>query len=206
MTPDLFGRPLPLERLPIADASVWFARQIELHNPAETLLAELIEATPWRQEAITIYGKQVMQPRLTAWYGDAGQSYAYSGITLDPLPWTATLLRLKTVVEALSESSFNSVLLNHYRDHRDSVGLHSDDEKELGAEPVIASLSLGATRTFVLKHKTRPELKPVRLELPSGSLLVMKGATQRCWKHGVDKQAAPCGPRVNLTFRRILRP
>jgi alkylated DNA repair dioxygenase AlkB len=106
-------------------------------------------------------------------------------------------------VQDLVHERFNSVLLNYYRDHRDSMGFHSDDERELGPTPIIASVSLGATRTFVLKHKTRPELKPIRLELPSGSLLLMKGLTQKNWKHGIDKQSKPCGPRVNLTFRQI---
>jgi alkylated DNA repair dioxygenase AlkB len=100
---------------------------------------------------------------------------------------------------------FNSVLLNYYRDQRDSMGFHSDDERELGERPIIASLSLGEERTFILKHKTKKHLKTVRLILASGSLLLMKGGTQRYWKHGINKESRPCGPRVNLTFRRILR-
>ncbi len=203
MTFDLFESAPLLERLKIEDAEVWFARTVELGVPAEDLLDKFVRATPWRHEAVTIYGKQIMQPRLIAWYGDPGQRYSYSGIALEPLSWTATLIDVRERVQALSGETFNSVLLNYYRDHRDSMGFHSDDEKELGPTPIIASLSLGATRTFVLKHKTRPELKPVRLALPSGSLLVMKGLTQRNWKHGIDKETKPCGPRVNLTFRRI---
>ena len=101
-------------------------------------------------------------------------------------------------------TDFNSVLLNYYRDHRDSMGMHSDDEPELGERPILASLSLGEERTFILKHKRDKALKPVRLKLASGSLLLMKGDTQRYWKHGIDKETRPCGPRVNLTFRRIL--
>jgi alkylated DNA repair dioxygenase AlkB len=204
MTLDLFASEPALERLQIEDAEISFARQIDLGEPAGDVLRALIEGTPWRHEAVTIYGKRYMQPRLIAWYGDAGQLYSYSGIALEPLPWTDTLSKLREVVQDLANERFNSVLLNYYRDHRDSMGFHSDDEKELGATPVIASLSLGATRTFVLKHKTRPKLKPVRLELPSGSLLLMKGNTQKHWKHGIDKQSTPCGPRVNLTFRRIV--
>ncbi len=150
-----------------------------------------------------IYGKKFMQPRLIAWYGDMDQSYSYSGINLQPLPWTPTLLEVREKVEEMSAEKFNTVLLNFYRDHRDSMGFHSDDEKELGPTPVIASLSLGATRTFILKHKTRSDFKPMHIELPSGSLLVMKGVTQKFWKHGINKQTKPCGPRVNLTFRRI---
>lgn len=204
MTFDLFADEPNLERLEIDDAEISFARQIDLGDPADDVLLELIGGTTWRQEAVTIYGKKHMQPRLIAWYGDAGQRYSYSGIVLEPLPWTERLSKLRDMVQDLAHERFNSVLLNYYRDHRDSMGFHSDDERELGPTPIIASVSLGAARTFVLKHKTRPELKPVRLELPSGSLLLMKGLTQKNWKHGIDKQSKPCGPRVNLTFRRIL--
>lgn len=204
MTLDLFAIEPGLDRPDIEDAEISFARRVNLGEPPDDVLLELIEGTPWRQEAVTIYGKKRMQPRLIAWYGDAGQRYSYSGIALEPLPWTDTLARMRTVVQDIAHERFNSVLLNYYRDHRDSMGFHSDDEKELGPTPVIASLSLGATRTFVLKHKTRPELNPVRLELPSGSLLLMKGLTQKNWKHGINKQSRPCGPRVNLTFRRIV--
>lgn len=193
-----------LAPLRIEDADIRLALDIDLPAPADQLLHELITSTPWRAEAITIYGKKIMQPRLVAWYGDAGREYAYSGVVLTPLPWTPLLLALRQQVQRLAGEPFNSVLLNYYRDHRDSIGLHSDDERELGPEPVIASLSLGATRVFVLKHKTRRELPPLRVELPSASLLVMKGPTQRCWKHGIDKMTRPCGPRVNLTFRRII--
>ncbi|GAA0742079.1 alpha-ketoglutarate-dependent dioxygenase AlkB [Ideonella azotifigens] len=204
MTLDLFASEPALERLQIEDAEISFARQIDLGEPTDEVLRELIDSTPWRQEAVTIYGKKHLQPRLVAWYGDVGRTYSYSGISLEPLLWTDTLAKLRDIVQDLVNERFNSVLLNYYRDHRDSMGFHSDDEKELGPTPVIASVSLGATRTFVLKHKTRPELSPVRLELPSGSLLLMKGLTQKNWKHGIDKQSKPCGPRVNLTFRRIV--
>jgi len=112
---------------------------------------------------------------------------------------------IKARIEAVAGSAFNSVLLNYYRDHRDSVGFHSDDEPELGARPVIASLSLGEERTFILKHKRSNTAEPMRLRLTSGSLLLMKGETQLCWRHGVPKENRPCGPRVNLTFRTILR-
>lgn len=151
-----------------------------------------------------MWGRKIRQPRLIAWYGDAGRVYAYSGLRLDPLPWTPLLRDLKTRVEQASGAGFNSVLLNYYRDERDGIGFHSDDEPELGECPVIASLSLGEARTFVLKHKTLKSVKPVHLPLASGSLLVMKGDTQRCWRHGMPKESRPCGPRVNLTFRTII--
>jgi alkylated DNA repair dioxygenase AlkB len=150
-----------------------------------------------------MWGQCFPLPRLTAWYGDPGTHYTYSGIQLNALPWTAPLLELKNRVETVVETAFNSVLLNYYRDQRDSVGFHSDDEWELGDQPIIASVSVGEVRPFLLKHKTRPDLKPVRLNLASGSLLLMRGETQRHWRHGVNKEQCPCGPRVNLTFRRI---
>ncbi len=204
MTTDLFADDSGLDRLSIEDAEISVARNSGLPSPLDELLHELIDSTPWRAESVVIYGKKHLQPRLIAWYGDSGTNYSYSGIGLAPEPWTARLLEIRDHVQALAGEQFNSVLLNYYRDHRDSMGFHSDDERELGPKPTIASLSLGATRVFVLKHKTRKALKPVRLELPSGSLLVMRGETQRHWKHGIAKQTKPSGPRVNLTFRRIL--
>jgi len=151
-----------------------------------------------------MWGRTLPQPRLTAWYGDPGRSYAYSGLRLDPLPWTPLLLDIKTRVEETAGSTFNSVLLNYYRDHHDSIGFHSDDEPELGDRPIIASLSLGAERTFILKHKTLGRLGRVQLRLAPGSLLLMSGDTQRCWRHGILTESRTCGPRVNLTFRRII--
>ena len=112
-------------------------------------------------------------------------------------------LDLKRRVEAVAGTDFNSVLLNYYRDHRDSMGFHSDDEQELGTRPIIASVSVGAERTFLLKHKTDKALKPVRIKLEFGSLLLMKGETQHVWKYRIEKEPRLCGPRINLTFRRI---
>ena len=185
------------------DAEVYFVRTLGLPAPAESLLASLIRETPWRAEDIVVWGKRFPQPRLIAWYGDPGQSYTYSGIDLVPLPWTALLLQIKSRVEAVTAETFNSVLLNHYRDNRDSMGMHSDDEPELGPRPVIASLSLGEQRTLVFKHKTSTSLRSIRLPLPSGSLLVMRGETQRNWKHGINKEDRMLGARVNLTFRQV---
>jgi alkylated DNA repair dioxygenase AlkB len=172
-------------------------------EPPDDVMQHLINEVPWKAEQIVMWGKTFLQPRLTAWYGDAGKSYTYSGIHLNPLAWTSLVLDIKSRVETVSGDKFNSVLLNYYRDHRDSMGFHSDDERELGERPIIASLSLGEERIFILKHKTRKDLKPVRLKLASGSLLLMKGETQRYWKHGIEKETRPCGSRVNLTFRHI---
>jgi alkylated DNA repair dioxygenase AlkB len=190
-----------IERLPLPDADLSFWRQMDLGRPCDSLLQELIESTDWRQEEITVYGKSYLQPRLSAWHGDL--SYSYSGIRLEPLPWTPILLDLKARVEALTGNEFNSVLLNYYRDQNDSMGMHSDDERELGPQPAIASLSLGEERRFLLKHKTRKDLKTVKLVLHSGSLLLMRGDTQQYWRHGINKETRSCGPRINLTFRAI---
>lgn len=203
MNLNLFAPSRSLEPLGLEDADVRMAHDLDLPRPPDELLTELIATTPWRSESVTLYGKKFLQPRLTAWHGDGARTYSYSGLTLTPAPWTPTLLAIREGVQALTNAEFNSVLLNFYRDHRDSIGLHSDDERELGPAPVIASLSLGATRTMVFRPRLRSDLKSVRVKLPSGSLLLMQGSTQAQWKHGIDKQTAPCGPRVNLTFRRV---
>ncbi len=202
MTIDLFESREP-RCIDIPDADIRYWPRIDLGAQPDFVLHELIEQTPWRSEVMTLWGKQYPQPRLTAWFGDPGASYTYSGLSLEPLPWTDMLSNIRRRIEALADATFNSVLLNYYRDHRDSMGMHSDDEPELRANPTIASVSLGEQRTLVLKHRIRKELKPVHLPLDSGSLLLMKGATQHNWKHGINKISRPCGPRVNLTFRRI---
>jgi len=167
-------------------------------------LSDLLQTIPWEQKKITIFGKPVLEPRLTAWIGDAGAAYTYSGVRMSPLPWTKTLLEIKNRVESNVGEKFNSVLANLYRDHRDSMGLHSDDEKELGKNPLIASVSFGAMRKFIMKHKTLKTLPQENYLLESGSLLIMRGSTQQFWKHGIPKNSQPCGPRINLTFRKIL--
>ncbi len=177
---------------------------LDLGAPTAVVLSELLERTPWRADSVVVWGKRHLQPRLTAWYGDADARYEYSGLALDPLPWTPRLLSIKESVEDAAGSRFNSVLLNYYRDGRDSMGMHSDDEPELGPRPVIASLSLGETRTLVFKHRTERDRESLRIELGDGSLLLMRGATQRNWRHGIGKERRPCGPRVNLTFRLIV--
>ena len=154
----------------------------------------------WRQDVMRFGRKQVLQPRLTAWYGDDGKTYVYSRIRNNPLPWTPLLLTLKAKAEAFAENAFNSVLLNYYRDGGDSVGWHADNEPELGERPVIASLSFGATRTFELRQRTTG--KVARLPLTSGSILVMRGTTQHRWVHRVPKEPGSAG-RINLTFRFI---
>lgn len=193
-----------LQPILLPDAELYYLGRLELSDEPEAMMQRLIETTHWRADKIVVWGKTYPQPRLTAWHGDSGIIYTYSGIRLEAHPWTATLRDLKHRVETSIGADFNSVLLNYYRNERDSMGLHSDDEPELGRQPIIASLSLGAERTLILKHKHRNDLSPVRLKLASGSLLLMRGETQHCWKHGIEKMKQPCGPRVNLTFRKVV--
>lgn len=168
---------------------------------ASRLFRKLLDEVDWQQRAIRIMGREVLQPRLTAWYGDA--AYTYSGVTLTPLPWTRVLRELRDrLVDDVGEQ-FNSVLCNLYRTGADSMGLHADAEDELGPDPIIASVSLGATRRFVLRHRKK-HVSPVSIDLASGSLLVMGPATQTSWRHGLPKDPRVTQPRVNLTFRRIL--
>ena len=201
---NLFQSSLQLRRLDMADADVYYADHFDLGEPHNTLLQHFLQHTPWRSQKIKVWGKTYDQPRLMAWYGDPGKKYTYSGIELEPLPWTPRLLALKLKADVAAGGCFNSVLINYYRDNRDSMGLHSDSEPELGLSPVIASLSLGDARTLVFRHKKRGDLPTVKIGLAPGSLLLMAGDTQANWKHGINKQARPCGPRVNLTFRTIM--
>jgi alkylated DNA repair dioxygenase AlkB len=151
---------------------------------------------------IVIFGKPVMQPRLTAWVGDAGAVYRYSGIRNQPQPWPVELSELRARVSDAAGVQFNSVLCNLYRSGTDSMGMHSDSEPELGQSPVIASLSLGAVRRFQLRHRKRKGVG-LDLDLPDGSLLVMRGALQHFYRHGVPKQPSVAGERINLTFRVV---
>jgi alkylated DNA repair dioxygenase AlkB len=171
---------------------------------ADALLASLLRGIDWQQRSIRHFGKEVPQPRLVAWMGDAEAVYTYSGLTLVPRPWTDEVARLRSRVERAAGEPYNSVLLNLYRNGVDSMGLHADDEPELGPDPVIASVSLGAVRTFVMKpRRGNRSTPPVVLSLGHGSLLVMRRGTQRAWVHGVPKQRGIAAPRVNLTFRHV---
>lgn len=167
-------------------------------------------AIAWRQDHILMYGRRVPIPRLNAWYGDPGFDYSYSGIPMAPEPWTPLLAVIRQQVEAHTGVAFTSALINLYRDGRDSVAWHADDEPELGRRPVIASLSLGATREFQLRHRRYREngLPLRRMLLCSGSLLVMRGDTQQNWLHQVPKRSLRSvpGARINITFRKIAGP
>ncbi|GAA4363432.1 alpha-ketoglutarate-dependent dioxygenase AlkB [Kangiella marina] len=172
-------------------------------DDAIAVFKALSQQIEWRQESLWIAGKERQVPRLVAWYGDTEAEYRYSGKLHTPIPWIRPLAMLKERIEAEVGSDFNSVLCNLYRDGKDSMGWHADDEKELGKDPVIASLSLGQERSFHLKHKTVPKLKH-KMTLTSGSLLVMKGTTQQNWLHQVPKETHITQPRINLTFRKIM--
>lgn len=162
----------------------------------------LLDGIDWRQEKVTIFGRSIDQPRLVAWHGDPGSSYSYSGLKLEPKTWSPLLMDLKSQVELATNCSFNSVLLNLYRNERDSNGWHSDNEKELGRHPKIASLSFGESRDFLVKHRQEKNQK-LKLILKSGSLLFMAGEMQKHWLHCLPKRTRPLGPRINLTFRYI---
>ena len=172
---------------------------------ADRCLAELVAGLAWEQKEIRIFGRSVSSPRLSAWYGDSGARYSYSGLSLEPLPWVEPLLALKRRIESVTGCAFNGVLANLYRDGADSVGWHSDDERDLGPNPVIASLTLGAKRRFLLcpKRATKGS-EPGELELGHGSLLLMRGGLQRDWKHSVPKTSRAVGIRINLSYRRIV--
>ncbi len=185
------------------DCDLYWKRGFFDTSESDDYFQVLSTGVQWRQDAIKFGGKMIQVPRLTAWYGNSGKNYAYSGIRMQPLPWSAPLLKVKRAVDAEAGVEFNSVLLNYYRDERDSVAWHSDDEPELGTNPVIASVSFGATRRFVLKHKKEKQLPKIEVELSHGSLLLMRGPTQHHWLHTIPKSRVPVGPRINLTFRVI---
>ena len=197
-----FGK-TTLEAVPIPDGELLIQPRCDLGVDPDLLFNRLMAETDWREETITVFGRTHPQPRLIAWHGDPSARYTYSGIRHDPLPWTPTLAALRNRLRALTGAAYNSVLLNLYRNERDSMGLHADDEPELGPEPVIASVSLGEQRSLYFQHRHRRDVKNLNLPLPSGSLLVMRGATQRNWKHGLRKLSRSCGPRINLTYRWI---
>ena len=191
------------EHLLLADADLRHTPDFIDRGAADALLAELLAEVDWQQLHVQMFGREIPQPRLTAWYGDAGTRYRYSGIDLVANGWTPALHALRTRIEMHCGKRFNSVLLNLYRDGSDSLGMHSDDEAELGPEPVIASVSLGAERPLVLRHRTRDDLGVQRIALAHGSLLELRGATQLHWRHGIEKSRNAIGPRVNLTFRFV---
>lgn len=170
---------------------------------ADALFTTLQDDVPWEVHRLRLFGREVASPRLSSWIGDPEAVYAYSGARFVPRPWPSALAAVRVRLADALGVPFNSVLANLYRDGRDAMGWHSDDEPELGPQPVIASLSLGAARRFVLASRDAPTRR-LAIDLPHGSLLVMQGATQRRYRHALPRTAKPVGPRINLTFRQIL--
>ena len=193
---------MSLKALPLPDAELAFETQWLAPAAADALFAGLRERVAWECHRIRLFGREHASPRLSCWIGDPDASYRYSGTRFEPHPWPAVLLPVRARLREELRIDFNSVLANLYRDGRDAMGWHGDNEPELGARPVIASLSLGATRRFVLKDRGDPDRR-LALDLPHGSLLVMSGETQRNYRHALPRTAKPVGARINLTFRRI---
>ena len=170
---------------------------------SDKYLTDLIDEIPWQQDTLWIAGREINVPRLQCWIGDRGSNYGYSGIRLEPKPWTDTILTIKERVESLTNEQFNSVLLNYYRDGQDSVSWHADDEKELGRRPIIASVSFGAHRKFHFRPKAKDDKRRFQIELRHGSVLLMGDTLQNKWLHQLPKISGLKEPRVNLTFRKI---
>jgi alkylated DNA repair dioxygenase AlkB len=193
-----------LQRIDLAGAELgldptWLSR-----TEADAMFEILLNEIGWEVHRIQMFGRLIDSPRLSCWIGDPGASYTYSRTRFKPHPWPVALTSLRVRLRETLGFDFNSVLANRYRDGRDAMGWHSDDEPELGPQPVIASVSLGATRRFALKP--RSEGGRLTLDLPHGSLLVMRGDTQTRYRHALPRTAQPIGERINLTFRRILQP
>jgi alkylated DNA repair dioxygenase AlkB len=186
----------------LPDAEIVYYPSFFEPEKAAELFEKLQGEVPWQQDNITVFGKTHLQPRLTALYGNEGKPYGYSNIVMHPHPWSPLIMFIKNEVETACKENFTTVLLNNYRDGKDSNGWHADNEKELGRNPVIASVSFGAERIFQLKHNSIKDLKQSIL-LQHGSLLLMKGSTQHCWKHQIPKTSKVIGSRINLTFRII---
>ncbi len=188
--------------LDLPDAEIIYYPKFFDKEQSDLIYTELLQDIAWQQDNITIFGKTHPQPRLTALYGNEGKPYSYSNIKMQPHPWNSLLQKIKYYIEETTGWQFTTVLLNQYRDGKDSNGWHADNEKELGVNPIIASLSFGSERVFQLKHNTIADAKK-SVVLEHGSLLLMKGSTQHFWKHQIPKTVKPIGTRINLTFRSI---
>ncbi|MEO6518997.1 MAG: alpha-ketoglutarate-dependent dioxygenase AlkB [Pseudoxanthomonas sp.] len=192
-----------INELALTGAELRYAPQWMPAAQADALFRELRDSIDWQTHRIRLFGRNVDSPRLSSWIGDAGSSYTYSGVRFEPQAWPTALVAVRQHLMQTLGYEFNSVLANLYRDGRDCMGWHADNEPELGKQPVIASLSLGATRRFVLKAFREPSRK-LEIALPHGSLLVMGGDTQQHYRHALPRTARPVAERINLTFRRIM--
>lgn len=200
MQADLF--PISSENLLPLDGETHFFKDFFQRKEADLFLDKLKNQIEWRHEPIKLFGKTIMQPRLTALYGNPEKPYGYSGIVMQPHPLTDFLMEIKQVVEEKAHENFTHVLLNYYRDGKDSMGWHRDNELVLGKNPTIASVSFGATREFQIRHYFDKKLK-AKVALSHGSLLIMSGSSQHHWEHQIPKTSKILGPRINLTFRTI---
>lgn len=207
MTEDLFSSPDErsgsFTRIDMRDADVTLYPALFSASEGRQLFAMLRQDILWRQEAIRVYGRVHQQPRLTAWYGEPGTVYTYSGITLQATPWIPALLTIKERIEGVAQATFNSVLLNLYRSGADSMSWHADDEAELGRNPVIGSVSLGESRALQMKHKSNRDDRRT-IPLANGSFLLMQRPTQHHWLHSIAKSRQAMGERINLTYRFVL--
>ena len=197
----MFSNNSPIN-LNLPDSDIIYYPKFLNYGEASEYFEVIKKNTSWQQDNITVYGKKYAQPRLTALFGNNGKPYSYSNITMQPHEFTEELLAIGTRIETITNINFTTCLLNLYRDGKDSNGWHADNEKELGQNPIIASVTLGQERYFHLKHRTNKNLKS-KILLQHGSLLVMKGETQHQWLHQIPKTAKPIGERINLTFRII---
>lgn len=197
---NLFGFDEQFNILPY-DGEVFYFDNILKKSEANRFFNDFLKTVDWKNDELFIYGKQIITKRKVAWYGDAGCDYTYSKSTKTAIPMTSELVTLKTIIEKQTHATFNSCLLNLYHDGDEGMAWHSDDEKELGNQPIIASVSLGAERKFVFKHKKSKE--SVSHILENGSLLLMKGDTQQFWQHSLPKTKKINEARINLTFRTI---
>ena len=189
--------------LPLPDATFEYYPNFFSPEESDVIFEKLVNETPWQHDEITIFGKKILQPRLTCLYGNEGKPYSYSGLTMQPQPWNPTVMYIKNKVEEQCNQNFTTVLANLYRNEKDSNGWHADNEKELGRNPIIGSVSFGEERKFMLKHITNNTIK-LALNLNHGSLLLMKEGSQIHYKHQIPKATQPKNPRINLTFRTIL--
>ncbi len=189
-------------QIDLLDADLEYYPDFLEKKKADFFLEHLQKLENWRHDKIKLFGREIYQPRLTALFGEAGKTYTYSGLEMKPDPFTSELDEIRKGCELYCQTKFNVCLANYYREGSDSMGWHSDDEKELGKNPIIASVSLGAERIFHLKHKKDTTAKH-KIRLQHGSLLIMKGTTQEFWKHQLPKTKKQVNPRINLTFRKI---
>ncbi len=194
--------PTAWTRIEAPGAELWIRRGLYSAEDADALMGTLIEAVPWRRDSIRVFGERHPIPRLHQWYADGDRPYTWSGLEMRPLPWHPLLARIRGAVETATGRRFDSLLINYYRDGDDTVGWHADDEPGLGA--MIASLSLGAERDFLLRPRAESK-GSLSLSLSTGSLLIMAGETQANWQHSLPRRRRIRRPRLNLSFRSFCR-